>query len=85
MKGYLFGPTRKSEVIKEIDVNIRIPKETTVPLVANTLTGNSAVINIKPGMLANGSPTSNATLSVANDQINANNNYGFLIDFTENM
>lgn len=85
MKGYLFGPTRKSEVIKEIDVNIRIPKETTVPLVANTLTGNSAVINIKPGMLANGSPTSNATLSVAVDQINANNNYGFLIDFTENM
>ena len=85
MKGYLFGPTRKSEVIKEIDVNIRIPKETTVPLVANTLTGNSAVINIQPGMLANGSPTSNAALSVANDQINANNNYGFLIDFTENM
>lgn len=85
MKGYLFGPTRKSEVIKEIDVNIRIPKETTVPLVANTLTGKSAIINIQPGMLANGSPTSNAALSVANDQINANNNYGFLIDFTENM
>jgi len=85
MKGYLFGPTRKAEVIKEIDVNIRIPQETTVPLVANTLTGKSAIINIQPGMLANGSPTSNAALSVANDQISANSNYGFLIDFTENM
>jgi hypothetical protein len=85
MKGYLFGPTRKAEVIKEIDVNIRIPQETTVPLVANTLTGKSAIINIQPGMLANGSPTSNASLSVANDQISANSNYGFLIDFTENM
>tara|TARA_R110000822_G_scaffold5031_5_gene21789 strand:+ start:9166 stop:9993 length:828 start_codon:yes stop_codon:yes gene_type:complete len=85
MKGYLFGPTRKSKIIKDIDVDIRIPRETTIPLVANTLTANTVVINVKPGMLANGSPTSNASVSVPIGDINAGDDYGFLLDFTENL
>lgn len=85
IKGYLFGPTRKSDIIKDIDVDIRVPASDASPIVANTLVGNTVVINIQPGMLANGSPTSNASLSVPYSEINKDSNYGFLIDFTENM
>lgn len=84
VKGYLFGPTRKGEVIKDIDVNIRIPANGQ-EVVANTLNTPSVTINVQPGMLANGSPTSNASLSVPPGDINVSDNYGFLIDFTENM
>lgn len=84
VKGYLFGPTRRGEIIKDIDVNVRMPAEGQA-VVANTLNTPAAIINIQPGMLANGSPTSNAALSVPPGDINKNDNYGFLIDFTENF
>lgn len=84
VKGYLFGPTRKSEIIKDIDVNIRVAPSSVTPIAANTQNAPSATINIKPGMLANGSPTSNASLSVPYGDIDKDDNYGFLIDFTEN-
>jgi hypothetical protein len=85
VKGYLFGPTRRSEIIKDIDVNIRIPASDASPMVANTLVNETVIINIKPGLTANGQPTSNASLSVAPDEIDLNDNYGFLIDFTEDL
>lgn len=84
VKGYLFGPTRRGEIIKDIDVNVRMPAEGQA-VVANTLNTPAAIINVQPGMLANGSPTSNAALSVPPGDISRNDNYGFLIDFTENF
>jgi hypothetical protein len=84
VKGYLFGPTRKGEVVKDIDVNIRMPAKGQ-EIVANTLNTPSAIINILPGLTANGQPTSNASLSVSPGDIKETDNYGFLIDFTENM
>ena len=83
VKGFLFGPTRKAEIIKDIDVNIRIPAKGQ-EIVANTLNTPSAIVNIQPGLLANGSPTSNAVLSIPPGDIKVTDNYGFLIDFTEN-
>jgi hypothetical protein len=85
VKGFLFGPTRRAEIIKDIDVNIRIPASDATPMVANTLVTPAVTINIQPGLQANGSPTSNAALSVPFSDIDKDDNYGFLIDFTENM
>lgn len=84
VKGFLFGPTRRGEIIKDIDVNIRIPAKGQ-EVVANTLNTPSVTINVQPGLLANGSPTSNAAASISSGDIKATDNYGFLIDFTENM
>lgn len=84
VKGYLFGPTRKGEIVKDIDVNIRMPAEGQ-EIVANTLNTPAVTINILPGLTANGQPTSNASLSVSPGNIKETDNYGFLIDFTENM
>lgn len=86
MKGYLFGPVREAGIIKEVDVNINIPPtgigvdEATPENTANTLS-----ITITPGLLANGSPTSNASLSIDKDLITANDNYGYIIEFSENI
>ena len=85
MKGWLFGPTKTSDIIKEINVDIRIPNTNVLPIVANTAIGNSVVITVTPGLTANGEPTSNAAASVASDSIAANSNYGFIVDFEENM
>ena len=84
MKGQLFGPVREAGVIKEIDVNIAIPPSSVTVDEANTNNTQTAMnINIKPGLTANGQPTSNASLSVDASQISRDDPYGFIVDFTE--
>jgi hypothetical protein len=72
VKGYLFGPTSSKGVIKR----------TLVDLSANTVVGSphNARIAIGAGLLANGSPTTNATASVASSQINANSDFGYTFE-----
>ena len=85
MKGYIFGPTRPTHspggapVIKLANVNFY---DTSTYNDIDEAVGNLEVaenITITPGMIANGSPTSNASLSVGPDLINANDNYGYII------
>ena len=86
MKGYIFGPTRPSsgsalgaDLIKLANINFY---DTSTYNNINDAVGNTDVvesITVAPGMTANGLPTSNATLSVSSDQINANDNYGYII------
>jgi hypothetical protein len=85
MKGYIFGPTRPAngsgngQLIKLANVNFY---DTSTYTNIDDAVGNLDVvekITITPGLLANGSPTSNAALSVSSDQINANSNYGYII------
>lgn len=84
MKGQLFGPVREAGVIKEIDVNIAIPPSSVTVDEANTNNTETMLnINIKPGLTANGQPTSNAALSVDASQISRDDPYGFIVDFTE--
>lgn len=83
MKGYIFGPTRSSNIIKQTEINIAVPSGDVAT--ANTTTAASNIhITIKPGLMANGSPTSNAALSIDKSLILPTDNYGFIIDFQEN-
>ena len=84
MKGQLFGPVRDSPIIKEVDVNITVPPAGVSAQNANpTNSPTSLNIDIRPGLTANGQPTSNAALSVGASLISRDDNYGFIIDFTE--
>ena len=74
MKAYVFGPTRTTGLITFAEANIKDS------ITTNTL----ATITSTPGLTANGQPTSNAAESVAVTQISLNDNYGFIIDITEN-
>lgn len=84
MKGQLFGPVRDSGIIKEVDVNITVPPTGVSAQNANPTNSPTTLnIDIRPGLTANGQPTSNASLSVDASQISRDDNYGFIIDFTE--
>lgn len=72
VKGYLFGPTTNKGVIKR----------TIIDLSANSIVGtpNNVRLDIQPGLLANGSPTTNATASIATTSISANSDYGYTFE-----
>lgn len=75
MKAYVFGPTKKSGLIKFVEANIH----TTL-----NESGNSAVtVTSQPGLTANGQPTSNAANSIDYLEIKSTDNYGFINDFIE--
>jgi len=82
LKGYVFGPIKSSEVIKLANTNFY---DTTIYDNIDNAVGNSDVISsvdVEPGLLANGSPTSNSSLTISVDQIDANDNYGYIITKT---
>lgn len=71
MKGYVFGPIRKSGIIKFANTNFY---DTTTT--ANT---NLSRITVSPGLDANGNPTSNSSLSVDRDLIFPDDDYGYIV------
>jgi hypothetical protein len=83
MKGFIFGPSKKTGLVKFATANMRL---TDSPTTANaSTTANTVIVTAKPGLLANGSPTSNASLSINYLEIKATDNYGFINDFEENI
>lgn len=86
MKAYLFGPTRIGSIIKQANVNVRIPPPNITIDDATTLNTTPTVeVSVTPGLTANGEPTSNASLSIDKNLINSTDNYGFIIDIQENF
>jgi len=75
MKSYFYGPVTESKIIKLATVN----------LYADT-TANSGIVTtaVRPGLTADGEPTSNVALSVALSQIDEDDNYGFIITTVDN-
>jgi len=67
----LFGPTVSKPIIKFSNTNV---------LIGNTSTTNTVVssIQVKPGLDANGAPTTNASLSVNTSIIQANDDWGYI-------
>jgi hypothetical protein len=83
MKGWLYGPTKKSKLIKLAETTFRLPEDV---LTGNTTnTSNTIVVASRPGLTANGQPTSNAAASVAYDEIISTDDYGFINTITENI
>jgi hypothetical protein len=82
MKGYLFGPVTKKGIITLANTNFL---DSTLFDDINTAPGEAEIsesVSIKPGLTANGQPTSNASLSIDRNSISANSNYGYIITTT---
>lgn len=82
MKGYFFGPIKTSKVITLANTNFYDSSsfgdiEDSIGVVTPLTT-----VGITPGQLANGSPTSNAALTIDRNSINANSTYGYIITRT---
>lgn len=89
MKGYFFGPVRHSGVITRTQIDIGVPTANSVNSVGGTLkitakdiaqTGRSSRIVVVPGLLANGSPTTNSAASISRTLIFSSNNYGLAVN-----
>lgn len=85
LKGYLYGPVKKSGVIKFINTNFYIPNVDDGKLASAV--GNTAIaekITIQPGLTANGQPINyygqpNTSLgTVAYSEIEVSDDYGFI-------
>ena len=82
VKGYIFGPVSNKGVIKRTIVDLTIPSQTSAngSIIVSTQEGPQSKITLTPGLLANGSPTSNSSASVPLSSITSNSNYGFAFD-----
>ena len=80
VKAYFYGPVRRQGVIKRSQIDFGIVTSNTnskITLEDIAQTGRSSRIVIQPGLLANGSPTTNSAASVPYTQIDAEDDYGF--------
>lgn len=79
LKGWLFGPTSKQSLITESIVRTYIPDF----IDDYSGTTNVQKLVVTPGQLANGSPTSNASLTIPRNQIDANSTWDYIETKTE--
>jgi len=84
LKGYIYGPIRTAGVIKEIDINFYTPSTNTAAEGVG-ISPRVEYIVTTPGLDANGNPTSNASISIPLSEIQANSNYGYIVDFFSNV
>jgi len=75
MKCYFYGPVTESKLIKLTDV--RLYSDTTANTGVTTTT-------TRPGLTADGEPTSNADLSVALSAIDEDDNFGYIVTVENN-
>mgnify|MGYP003705902349 CR=1 FL=1 len=79
MKGFFFGPNKKSEVIKLANTQLYDASLfTDIDDAVGNVTPVSK-INVYPGQLANGAPTTNAQLTIDKSEISSNENFGYII------
>ncbi len=77
MMGYMYGPIVSKPIIEFSYQNYYMGSSGPD---GNTVYGDLIeVMEVKPGQLANGSPTTNNSLTVAANQIFANSNYGYIV------
>jgi hypothetical protein len=80
LKGYIYGPIKKTGIIKFANTNFYIPKVADGELQSAVgITDVSERITVRPGLLANGSPTSNVNASVALTEIEATDDFGYCV------
>ena len=77
VKGYIFGPVSNKGVIKRAVIDLGIPSTDFSP---SATEGPNKKIILTPGLLANGSPTADPSVSVDTSSIGANTSYGFAFD-----
>ena len=74
VKGYLFGPVRSQGIIK------RVVATTNIETTSGSSSAISSILTTTPGLTANGTPTSDSTITVPPTQISSTDNYGFIED-----
>ena len=83
LKGWLYGPSKKSKLIKHAETVFRFPEDVAT---GNTnSTANTIVVTSRPGLTANGQPTTNTALSISYEDIISTDDYAIINTITENI
>lgn len=72
MKGYIFGPIKKSEVVTLANTNF---------FPTFNLNTDRENVTVYPGQLANGTPTNSANDTINRSLITANSDYGYVVNY----
>ena len=83
MKGWLYGPSKNSKLIKNALTTFRLTDKKEKD--TKEKTANRSVVSTRPGLTANGTATSNSSLSVGIEDIKSTDDYGFITEFTEKI
>lgn len=79
LKGYLYGPVKKSNIIKFVKTNFRIPDVPDGQLSSAVgVTEVSEMLTTQPGLTSNGQPTSNVSLTVPYSEIDIDDDFGYI-------
>jgi hypothetical protein len=81
LKGYIYGPIKKSGIIKFANTNFYIPPNVQDGQLQDAVgvTDVSERVTVRPGLTANGTPTSNVADSVALSVIEADDDFGYCV------
>lgn len=91
LKGYIFAPSKTigsgtgtdGGIIKYIDVNMRPTANVETANTTNTADAESVIV--RPGLTDQGTPSTDPQNSIPWEQINADDNYGFIHEFESNV
>ena len=84
LKGYIYGPVKSAKIIKFANTEFYVG--TTQDLINSVNdTSPSVAIQVIPGLLANGQPTSNSSNSIPVSEIKVSDDYGYITNITENL
>lgn len=83
MKAWLYGPSKKSGLIKFAETTFRLTDDVDTATTSNT--ANTVVVSSQPGLTANGTATSNSSATVDYSEIKSTDNYGYINTITENI
>lgn len=94
MKGYMFGPVKDKEIINTANTRMFVIDgfgddldAAAANISANTTQSNTlwySTTSVRPGLLANGQPTTNADASIPVANIASNSNWDFIVTVTTN-
>lgn len=82
LKGYIYGPVKKSAIIKFANTVMYVPSSVDN---INNAPGNTQFYQytvVQPGLTANGEPTTNANESIDPHLIESDDDWGFVIETT---
>jgi hypothetical protein len=80
LKGYIYGPIKKSSVIKFANTNFYIPQAEDGQLQSAVgITNASERVSVRPGLTANGTPTTNVAESISLSEIEADDDFGYCV------
>lgn len=77
LRGFLFGPVKRPKVIKSAIIDMFVPDGDLEDAVG--VADPSVRATVRPALLANGSPTTNADASVPLSQISSDDDYGISV------